>query len=54
LIRRIINVFARFIQCESVIMKTIGNRLRKIEHKLVPCSTETGELESENWVGVPS
>jgi hypothetical protein len=35
-------------------MKYSGKRLRKlIEYRLVPCSTETGELESENWDGIP-
>jgi hypothetical protein len=34
-------------------VKTSGNRLRRlIEYKLVPCSTETEELELENWVGI--
>jgi hypothetical protein len=27
--------------------------MRLIEYILVPCSTETGELELENWAGIP-
>jgi hypothetical protein len=35
-------------------VKTSGNRLvRLVDYKLVPCSTETGELELDNCVGVP-
>jgi hypothetical protein len=47
-------------------VKTSGNRLmrlgsneaesrklRSLEYRLLQCSTETGELESENWVGIP-
>jgi hypothetical protein len=35
-------------------VETSGNRLWKlVEYRLVPCSTETGELELENWVGIP-
>jgi hypothetical protein len=37
-----------------------GSRVRsneaqteELEYRLVPCGTETGELESENWVGIP-
>jgi hypothetical protein len=26
---------------------------RLVEYKLVPCSIDTGELELENWVGIP-
>jgi hypothetical protein len=26
---------------------------RLVEYGLVPCSTETGELELENWVNIP-
>jgi hypothetical protein len=32
-------------------VRTITWRL--VEFRLVPCSTETGELELDNWVGIP-
>jgi hypothetical protein len=34
-------------------VKASGNRLRLVEFRLVQCSTETGELELENWVSIP-
>jgi hypothetical protein len=35
-------------------VETSGNKLRRlVEYILVPCSTEAGELELENWVGIP-
>jgi hypothetical protein len=40
-------------QCSSEQLVNYEDQIEEIsEYRLVPCSTETGELESENWVGI--